>query len=73
MDAKAQKEFRTKLYTDLCTGVIPERIPVQDSLAMEYSDPICRKRPYDYAVHLFCTTIDRNTLRKRVKLHEATK
>ena len=36
MDAQTQKEFRTKLYMDLCTGIIPERIPVQDSLAMEF-------------------------------------
>ena len=36
MDAKALKEYRTKLYTDLYTGIIPDRIPVQDSLQTEY-------------------------------------
>lgn len=36
MNAKALREFRTKLFTDLYTGIIPERIPVQDSLQIEY-------------------------------------
>lgn len=36
MDTKALKEYRTKLYTDLYTGIIPDRIPVQDSLQTEY-------------------------------------
>ena len=36
MDAKTQREYRTKLYTDLYTGIIPERFPVQDNLSMEF-------------------------------------
>ena len=30
------KEFRAKMYSDLYSGVIPERFPVQDSLQIEY-------------------------------------
>ncbi|NLZ93321.1 MAG: hypothetical protein GX922_04800 [Firmicutes bacterium] len=36
MDAQKMKEFRTKMYTDLYTGVIPERFPVHDSMGTEY-------------------------------------
>jgi hypothetical protein len=36
VDAKQMKEFRTKMYTDLYTGVVPERVPVQDGLAIEF-------------------------------------
>jgi len=36
VDAKKMKEFRTKMYTDLYTGVIPERFPVHDSLGIEF-------------------------------------
>ncbi|MCR3922618.1 MAG: hypothetical protein NUK65_08915 [Firmicutes bacterium] len=36
LDVKEMKEFRTKMYTDLYTGIIPERFPVHDGLAMEF-------------------------------------
>lgn len=36
VDAKKMKEFRTKLFEDLFTGIIPERIPVWDALGTEY-------------------------------------
>ncbi len=36
IDAKQLKEYRTKLYTDLYTNVIPDRFPVQDSIAIEF-------------------------------------
>ncbi|KPU45443.1 uroporphyrinogen decarboxylase (URO-D) [Oxobacter pfennigii] len=35
MNAKELKEFRTKIYTDTYSGVIPERFPVQDGLGLE--------------------------------------
>lgn len=36
MDAKQMKEYRTKLFLDLYTGVVPERVPVHDGLSTEY-------------------------------------
>ena len=36
MQAEAKKVYRTKLFRDLYTGIIPERFPVHDCLALEY-------------------------------------
>ncbi|NLZ39145.1 MAG: hypothetical protein GX893_06005 [Firmicutes bacterium] len=36
MDVKQLKEYRTKLYTDLYTNVIPDRVPVSDAFAIEF-------------------------------------
>ncbi|MFZ7134292.1 MAG: uroporphyrinogen decarboxylase [Eubacteriales bacterium] len=36
MDVTELKKYRTKLYTDLYTGVIPDRFPVQDGVYLEY-------------------------------------
>ncbi len=36
MDPKELKEYRTKLYTDLYSGVIPDRVPINDSFGIEY-------------------------------------
>ncbi|NLN07651.1 MAG: hypothetical protein GX167_08540 [Firmicutes bacterium] len=36
MNVKALQEFRTKMYTDLYTGIVPERFPVQDGLQIEW-------------------------------------
>ena len=36
MEANKMKEFRTKLYTDLYSNKIPERVPVNDGFGIEY-------------------------------------
>lgn len=36
MEPKDLKEYRTKLYTDLYSGIIPDRIPINDSFGIEY-------------------------------------
>ena len=36
MDVKQLKEYRTKLFYDLYTGVVPDRVPVHDGLSTEY-------------------------------------
>ncbi|MFZ7132135.1 MAG: uroporphyrinogen decarboxylase family protein [Eubacteriales bacterium] len=36
VDVKELKKFRHKLYSDLYSGIIPERIPVEDGLQIEY-------------------------------------
>lgn len=36
INAKKMKEYRTKLFSDLFTGIIPDRIPVWDGLSTEY-------------------------------------
>lgn len=36
INAQAMKEYRTKLFQDVYTGVIPDRIPVWDGLTPEY-------------------------------------
>ncbi len=36
MQAEAKKAYRTKLFRDLYAGIIPERFPVHDCLALDY-------------------------------------
>lgn len=36
MDSKQLQEYRKKLYTDLFSNTIPDRIPVQDGLSIEF-------------------------------------
>jgi len=36
VDVKQLKEYRTKLFYDLYTGVVPDRVPVHDGLSTEY-------------------------------------
>lgn len=36
MDVNELRSYRKKLYTDLFTNVIPDRVPVQDGLGVEY-------------------------------------
>ncbi|MFA0815983.1 MAG: uroporphyrinogen decarboxylase family protein [Anaerofustis sp.] len=36
MEATKKKEYRTKLYKDLYSGVIPDRFPVNDGLGVEF-------------------------------------
>ena len=36
MNAKELREYRTKLYSDLYSGIIPDRFPVNEGLGVEY-------------------------------------
>ncbi|KPU44087.1 uroporphyrinogen decarboxylase UroD [Oxobacter pfennigii] len=36
MNAQELREYRTKLYTDTYSGIIPERFPVHDALGIEF-------------------------------------
>jgi hypothetical protein len=36
MNAKEKQAYRTKLYEDLYSGIIPDRFPVNDGLSVEY-------------------------------------
>ncbi|MFZ7121585.1 MAG: uroporphyrinogen decarboxylase family protein [Eubacteriaceae bacterium] len=36
INTKKLKEFRNKMYSDLYAGIIPERVPVEDGLQIEY-------------------------------------
>ena len=36
MNAKELQQYRTKNYTDLYSGIIPDRFPVNDGLGVEF-------------------------------------
>ncbi len=36
MDAKELKAYRTKLYTDLYSGIVPDRVPINDTFGIEF-------------------------------------
>ena len=36
LNAQEQKAYRTKLFTDVFSGIIPDRVPVWDGLNIEY-------------------------------------
>lgn len=36
LNAQAKKAYRTKLFTDLFSGIIPDRVPIWDGLNIEY-------------------------------------
>lgn len=56
MNAQELREFRTKIFTDLYSGIIPDRFPVQNSLSIEYIIQYAGKdlltTQYNYSVPL---------------------
>ncbi len=63
MDAKELSAFRTKMYTDLYSGIIPERFPVNDGLGVEFIIQYCGKNllttQYEYSTELIFEMLDK--------------
>ncbi|MGI6659139.1 MAG: uroporphyrinogen decarboxylase family protein [Dethiobacteraceae bacterium] len=64
MDARQLKEFRIKMFTDVYTGVIPERIPVWDGLGTEYLIQYAGKdlmtTQYSYTAELWIEILEKS-------------
>lgn len=63
MDAKELREYRNKLYTDLHSNTIPDRVPVQDGIGIEfviqYAGKDLLRTEYDYSAELLTEVYDK--------------
>ena len=62
MDAKELREYRTKMYTDLYSGIVPDRFPVNDGLGIEYMIQFAGKNllttQYEYSTELIIEILE---------------